>query len=210
MPASGRRGEGQRRRWRGRRRRRLQKRTRQRQRGGAAGTGGHQRTPAGEAGAGGRRRRRRQLGGGAGGEDAAGEAVLGAAPAGAGRREQRRQRRRWGQPAAPPPRGERWVLGKFVPLQEGGRAGSRVQTPDLRVQHPPLWQLRLLRARSSKSAPLAVDPRGSPAQPMGGVQAPRRRGGLWSTENFGDPVYWGGSIAVLAQGCFEQGRTRAL
>lgn len=72
-----------------------------------------------------------------GGEDAAGEAVLGAAPAGAGRGERRRQWRRRGQPAAPPPRGERWVLGKFLPLQEGDRADWRVQTADLRVQYPP-------------------------------------------------------------------------
>lgn len=50
--------------------------------------------------------------------------MLGAAPAGAGRGEQRRQWRRRGQPAAPPPRGERWVLGKFLPHQEKARQGG--------------------------------------------------------------------------------------
>lgn len=74
----------------------------------------------------------------------------------------------------------------FLTRKKPGKAGWRVQTADLGVQyHPFLWQLRFLRARSPKSAPLAVDPRGFPVHSLGGVLAPRRRRGLWSAENFG-------------------------
>lgn len=74
----------------------------------------------------------------------------------------------------------------FLTRKEPGKAGWRVQTADLRVQYPPFpVAASVSRARSPKSAPLAVDPRGFPVHSLGGVLAPRRRRGLWSAENFG-------------------------